>query len=290
VRRRGGLAALAPLAIALAAAVVALGGCAAPELPGTDVLGRIGGADVRYAEFGSYLRANLGESGGSLESAALSGMLDQFLTERLLARLALDRGLVRPGAAAAGAVEALLAAEPEAPITDSAIAAYYAEHSEEFRVPEQVELLGIRCEDRAAADRALRELSGDASFADVARRLSNGPTAAAGGELGTMSPGDLPPEVADAVVRLRVGQPSSPVATGDGVQIFEIARRLPEHVRPLAEVRDQIQRRLGGARADRAYARLVTEARSRYAVQVFDRNLPFVYHGKFPVARPYEVS
>ena len=78
--------------------------------------------------------------------------------------------------------------------------------------------------------------------------------------------------------------------TGDGVQIFEIARRLPEHVRPLAEVRDQIQRRLGGARADRAYARLVTEARSRYAVQVFDRNLPFVYHGKFPVARPYEVS
>jgi hypothetical protein len=35
-------------------------------------------------------------------------------------------------------------------------------------------------------------------------------------------------------------------------------------------------------------ARLLAEARTRYAVEVFDRNLPFAYKGKFPVARPYE--
>jgi len=278
VRRRS----LAVLALA------ALAACASPPLPGTDVLGRIGGEDVRYAEFARYLRANLGESGGSLESEALSGMLDQFVTERLLARLALERKLVRPGVAAASAVEALLAAEPEAPLTDSAIAAYYAAHAGDFRVPEQVELLGLRCDDRAAAERALRELAGGATFASVARRLSSGPTAAEGGELGTLAHDDLPADLADRIFALRPGEPSPPLATEEGFQIFEIARRIPEHVRPLAEVHEQILRHLGGARADRAYARLVEEARSRYAVQVFDRNLPFVYRGKFPVSRPYE--
>jgi hypothetical protein len=62
----------------------------------------------------------------------------------------------------------------------------------------------------------------------------------------------------------------------------------PARTLALAEARDEIQRRLAGARADRALARFVTEARSRYAVEVFDRNLPFVYRGSFPVSRPYE--
>jgi hypothetical protein len=41
-------------------------------------------------------------------------------------------------------------------------------------------------------------------------------------------------------------------------------------------------------RADAALARLVADARSRYAVEVFDRNLPFAYRGSFPISRPYE--
>jgi len=259
-----------------------------PPLPDSDVLGRIAGEDVRYQEFARYLSSNLGESGGGLESEALSGLLDQFLTEQLLARMAAERKLVRGGVPAAQAVDALLAAEPAAPLTESAIAAYYAEHTAEFRVPERVDLLGILAEDRATCERARRELLAGADFAEVARRLSTGPTAEQGGVLGTVSRDELPADLAELVFALEPGKPSKVVASDNEYRLFEVARRIPEHVRPLVEVRDEILRRLGGARADRAYERLVALARSRYAVQVFDRNLPFVYRGQFPVSRPYE--
>ena len=53
-------------------------------------------------------------------------------------------------------------------------------------------------------------------------------------------------------------------------------------------MRGEIEARLAAERADAAFARLVSEAKSRYAVEVFDRNLPFHYRGALPVTRPYE--
>ncbi len=269
--------------------LVALVGCArrAP-LPGPDVLGRVGGQDVPYAAFSGYLRDSLGESEGGLESEALSGLLDQFLTERLVVRLAVDRQLVRVTAPPSRAVAALLAAEPAPPLAESAVAAYYAAHRKDFLVPVRVELRSIRSDDRATVERARREIRAGSDFATVARRLSSDSTAERGGEQGSFSRDELPPDLAKVVFALAPGELSGIVPTGDGFQLFQVTAKLPEHERPLAEVREEILRRLGGARADRAYARLVSEARSRYAVQVFDRNLPFVYHGEFPVSRPYE--
>ena len=122
----------------------------------------------------------------------------------------------------------------------------------------------------------------------MARRLSLDPTAAEGGAQGELTRDDLPPELAEAAFRLPPGGVSEILRTPAGFYLLRVDERIPERLPPLAEVRDEIRRRLVGARADRALARFVTEARSRYAVQVFDRNLPFVYGGEFPVSRPYE--
>lgn len=271
------------------AAAVALAGCGEqPYLPGPDVVARVGGSEVRQGEFERYLQTNLGEPGGALASEALASLLDQFLTERLLARSAVDRGLARPGDEAAVAVDALLAAEPAAPVTETAISAFFHEHQQEFRLPEQIELRVIRTDDRMVAERARREIVAGADFGAVARRLSVDPTAGNGGEQGALDRDSLPGALADVLFRLKEGSLSEIVASADGFHLFQVVRRIPDRLRTLDEARDEILQRLAGARADRAYARLVAEARSRYAVEVYDRNLPFAYKGAYPTSRPYE--
>jgi hypothetical protein len=274
----------------LASALAALAlGCGAPApLPGPDVVAEIDGVEVRHAEFVAFVQRNLGEPGGGLESEVLSALFDDFVGEHLLVRLARSRQLVGVHARAAEAVETLLAAEGAPPPAPSAVAGYYAEHADDFRVPEKVELRVVRTDDRAAAERARRELAAGADFADVARRLSVDPTAELGGVQGELARDELPVELGDAVFRLRVGEVSQVLAGDAGFYVCRVERRIPARVRTLDETRDEVVRKLAGARADRALARLVAEARSRYAVRVYDRNLPFVYRGRLPVERPYE--
>lgn len=280
---------LAAFAVLGLLSAFAAGGCArAPPPPGPDVVARLEGVDVHHGELELYLQLNLGETGGALSSEALSSLFDQFLTERLLERSAVDLGVARPGEGAAKAVGALLAMEPAPPLTETAISAYYLGHLDDFRLPEQIELRAIRTEERVAAERARREIVAGAEFSAVARRLSVDPTAEAGGEQGALDRESLPAALADQLFRLKDGQLSDVVASAEGFHLFQVVRKIPERVRILDEVRAEILRRLSGTRADRAYARLVGEARSRYAVEVYDRNLPFAYKGVFPVSRPYE--
>jgi len=286
--RCGARRALAGVAASFAS-IVALAGCGEqPYLPGPDVVARVGGVEVHQAEFERHLETNLGEPGGALASEALASLLDQYLTERLLERSAVDQGLARPGGGAAAAVDALLAAEPAAPVTETAISAYFHQHQHDYRLPEQIELLVIRTDDRMTAERARREIAAGADFGAVARRLSVDPTAERGGEQGSIDRDSLPDALADTLFKLKDGALSEIVAGSDGFRLFQVVRRIPERVKSLDEARDEILQKLAGARADRAYARLVTEARSRYAVEVYDRNLPFAYQGAYPVSRPYE--
>jgi len=268
---------------------VAASGCSERRpLPSSDVVARLGGDELRYGAFNAYLDANVGESDGGLESEALSALLDQFLEERMLVRLAVERGLVAPAAGAAAAVSALLDAEGSAPLTSSAIAGYFAEHSEEFRSPERVALRVIRTESRVGADRARRELRSGADFGEVARRLSSDPTAEMGGEQGELARDELPRKFADAIFALRPGEVSAVLSSDEGFYLFQVTQKVPERALAFDEARDEIVRRLSAARANRAYARFVAEAASKYAVAVYDRNLPFAYRGRFPVERPYE--
>jgi peptidyl-prolyl cis-trans isomerase SurA len=73
------------------------------------------------------------------------------------------------------------------------------------------------------ADRLLREMrAGRVSFAAVARQFSGAPSAAAGGDLGWLSEGELRPELVAATRSLRVGQVSSPLRTEFGVLIIAL--------------------------------------------------------------------
>jgi len=261
-----------------------LAGCRHAEPPAPDLVARIGTEEIRYGRFEDYVQRTAGDGETVLAGDVLSQLFDQFLDEELLARLAVDRGLVRDGASGAArrrAIDALLAADLKKDPDPREIAAYYQAHRDEFARPERVRLRQILTEDRATAERALRELAGGADFAQLARQLSRDPSAASGGFQGELSRQDLPPAFAEVIFALQPGQVSRLVPAEYGFHIFQVVSRSPAEVIPLEEARDEIVEQLRGQRADRALAGLVRDARSRYNVQVYERNLPFEYRGSY---------
>jgi peptidyl-prolyl cis-trans isomerase C len=256
-----------------------------PAPPAPDVVARIGeSTEVRYSELEAYLEANAGDTEAILASDVLSQLLDQFLDEKLLERLAVDRGLVRPGGgrgARRRAIDALLRQGLREEPSPAEVEAWYRRHRQELARPERVRLRQILTEDRAAAERAIAEIEAGADFAEVARRLSREPGAPSGGYQGELSREDLPPAFADVIFGLEPGEVSPVVPADYGFHVFQVVARAPAEVVPLEQARGEILARLRRERADRLLARLVSEARGRYNVEVHVRNLPFDYSGSY---------
>ena len=78
---------------------------------------------------------------------------------------------------------------------------------------------------RQGADQLISQLQKGAPFAAVARQFSNSPSAAAGGDVGWISTGEMPPEVDGVLASLRPGQLSGAIPVKDGVYIIYLRDR-----------------------------------------------------------------
>jgi hypothetical protein len=256
--------------------------CARPEPPAPDVVARIGDQQVRYSEFEDYVAQTAGDSDSVLASDVLSQLFDQFLDEKVLVRMAGDRGLLRSTERGPrDAIDALLQKNLEEEPAEEEIVRYYEQRRQEFVRPERVRLRQILTDDRAAAEQALQQLAAGEEFIEVARRLSRDPSAQTGGYQGELSRQDLPPAFADVIFSLKPGEVSRVVPAEYGFHIFKVIDRPPAGVVPLEDAREEIVERLRQERADRHLAELVREGRTQYNVEVHGRNLPFNYKGSY---------
>lgn len=276
-------------------ALAGMGACRRTPPPAPDAVARIGHEEVRYPQFRGYVSEVVGESAGLLASDVLSALFDQFLDERLLEQMAAERKLTPPapdpsdpaGPASESprrrgrrGIDALLAAEVAEP-TEAEIALYYRDHGAEFARPERVRLRQVLVERRSEAERALGALAGGADFGEVARKYSRDPSADRGGDQGELAASDLPVAFSEVIFRLQAGQVSPIVPADYGFHIFQVTEHFPAEVVPLERARPEIRRRLRRARADLAVGELVSEARHRYNVEIYVRNLPFEYRGAY---------
>jgi peptidyl-prolyl cis-trans isomerase C len=258
--------------------------CQRPAALPPDAVARIGETEVRYAEFERYVRRDVGDTGGVLGSDVLSELFDQFMDERLLTRLAVDRKLIPAAGADASprrAIDALLAAGLPQGADEAEVARYYQAHRQELARPERVRLRQILTQDRGAAEEARREVVAGVPFEAVARRLSKGPNAATGGDQGELARGDLPPSFADLIFSLKPGEVSPVVPAEYGFHVFQVVGHQPAEVVPLEAARGEIAAKLRQQGADRLLRSLVQDARSHYNVKVYERNLPFGYEGSY---------
>jgi len=261
--------------------LVLLSACGLTESPPLDAVARVGDGWVTLESFDRYLQRTAGEDADELSSAVLSKLLDRFLEEELLARLAVDRGLVEPGVPRRRAVDRLLREQPASEPGWEEVERYYREHGEEFERAERVRLRQILFEEQEAVERALAELKEGADFDEVARRYSRDSTGETGGVQGELARDDLPPLFADTIFALEPGEVSDVVEAEYGFHLFQVMERLPAEVLALEVVEDEIRRRLKERAADRHLDHLVQEARNRYPVAIQTRNLPFDYQGSF---------
>ncbi|HEX5777160.1 MAG TPA: peptidylprolyl isomerase [Caulobacteraceae bacterium] len=75
------------------------------------------------------------------------------------------------------------------------------------------------------ATQLVEQLQKGAPFPAVARQFSTAPTAAAGGDAGWISTGEMPPEVDYALENMRPGQLSRPIPVKDGVYIVYLREK-----------------------------------------------------------------
>jgi len=106
---------------------------------------------------------------------------------------------------------------------------------------------------RARAESVLQQLRQGGNFATLARQYSEGPSADAGGLLGTFRPGELLPGFEEAVAQLRPGEISDVVRTRIGFHIIRLEARQTGESRPLAEVQEEIRAEILREKTERKY-------------------------------------
>lgn len=259
-----------------------------PAVPPPDRVAEIDGEALSHATFESFLRRNAVEGSGALGSDVLSSLLDQFLDERLLSRLAVDRLGLTAEVDSQSAVRSLLE-EGETGVSDEAVADYYRRHVEQFDQPARIYLRQILFSDRATAERIRRLWSQGQGYASVVTAVADDESAHIGEE-GLFTREQLPPVFAEPLFDLSDGEVSQVIPVEYGLHVFQVVRRVESGIAPLEDVAEQIRRTLLARRREDRLSQLAAEARERYNVRVFERNLPFNYGGRYRSSEDHEDS
>ncbi|HEX3819856.1 MAG TPA: peptidyl-prolyl cis-trans isomerase [Candidatus Sulfotelmatobacter sp.] len=144
-------------------------------------------------------------------------------------------------------------------VTQDDLRRYYDQNRDSYRVPEQIKVSHIwikmpltgddgKVDDKKVteaqhrAEDLLKQIKGGAKFEDVAKKYSeDSGSANVGGSLGWIGKGQMTPEFEKAANALAKGQISDVVKSTDGFHIIRLDDKQDAHVKPLDEVKDQIE-------------------------------------------------
>ena len=115
-------------------------------------------------------------------------------------------------------------------------------------------------------DRVKDRLDSGAKFEDIARVNSEDGSAAKGGELGWVNPGDTVPEFEQAMNRLALGATSGPVRTQFGWHLIKVEERRRQDVTKDRQ-REQARTAIRQRKADEQFQEFVRQTRDRAYVE-----------------------
>ncbi|MGA7647770.1 MAG: peptidyl-prolyl cis-trans isomerase [Terriglobales bacterium] len=155
-------------------------------------------------------------------------------------------------------------------VSQADLQAYYDQHRDEFRAPEQVKVSHILiktplptpgekedekaiADARAKAEDVLKQVKAGGDFAKLAEKYSDDPgSAKSGGELGWIGRGRTVPEFEKAAFSLGKGQTSDLVKSSYGFHIIRVEDKQDAHLKTLAEVKSEIEEKVKQQKATRA--------------------------------------
>jgi len=174
-------------------------------------------------------------------------------------------------------------------IHDQDLQAYYDQHRDEYRMPEQVKVSHILiktplpapgakedekavADARAKAEGVLKELKAGGDFAKLAEKYSDDPgSAKSGGELGWIGRGRTVPEFEKAAFSLGKGQTSDLVKSSYGFHIIHVEDKQESHLKMLAEVKSEIEEKVKQQKTARATEAAANALLSQARTDGFDK-------------------
>jgi len=158
------------------------------------------------------------------------------------------------------------------------IETYYKEHQDDFKLPDQVRLRMIELRKRDGGDpAAVRQLAREieaklaagAKFGEMASVYSEGSQRREGGDLGWVDRSVLRKEFADATAGLKPGQRTGVIDLTDACFLLQVEDVKAAQVRPLNEVRDEIERTLLNQERTRLQKKYVERLKKKAFVRYF---------------------
>jgi len=104
-------------------------------------------------------------------------------------------------------------------------------------------------------------------FAELAKKRSEGSSSSDGGDLGFFKRGTMVPEFERVAFNLKTGEVSEPVRTQFGWHVLKLEEIRKLGMKPLAEVRPEIEERLRRAQADRLTSQYMETLRNAAVVE-----------------------
>jgi peptidyl-prolyl cis-trans isomerase SurA len=136
---------------------------------------------------------------------------------------------------------------------------FYEEHKSDLQRPEEIRLSEILVSTqkkdspgtevdaqelaaaKAKADDLLAQIRKGASFEDLAKKSSDGPSAAQGGDLGQFQRGTLAKELEDTTFAMKPGDVSDVIRTKQGFVILKVTEHQKAGIPPMQEIEPRIQ-------------------------------------------------
>jgi peptidyl-prolyl cis-trans isomerase SurA len=167
---------------------------------------------------------------------------------------------------------------PESVISPIKIQNYYVEHKNDFRVDDEIKMRmivlnkssGTSAEDvRKRCGEILLQIRGGASFEDLAKTYSEGSLRDQGGETGWEELSVVNTNLVTAINRLKPGEISDIVETPESFFLLLLEDRHPSHIKPLAELRVQIEAKLIGEDTERRRKEWIERLKKKTFIKQF---------------------
>jgi peptidyl-prolyl cis-trans isomerase SurA len=165
-------------------------------------------------------------------------------------------------------------------ISPHKVETYYVEHKDDFKEEDKVKLRMIvltnapeadTTQTRKLAEEILAKLNDGASFADMASIYSQGSQAKQQGEWDWVEKSVLRKELADVAFSLKPGEKSGVIETPGAFYIMLVEDKHEAHVKPLPEVRDEVEKLL----LQKEQTRLLQQWIEKLKKKTFIREFPY---------------
>lgn len=146
-------------------------------------------------------------------------------------------------------------------VTDEEVQAYFDTHIDSFREPEKRRVRHILVQDEETAQKLKADIEGGKDFAAVAKASSlDKSNAVKGGDIGFISPREMPEAYDKAAFDLKKGEVSAPVKTAFGYYLIQVTDIQAAADVKLAKVRDKVVAAVKAEKAEEAVYKLVDDA------------------------------